>query len=118
MLSALVELYQPAVNLHPVATFRLNGGGEISLVAAKLLFGAFAPAADPGPDSPVAALLVPVLSSTASLSLSCAFAREVDPEDLVLGMFMEREAEDVRFTLGGRSSSSALRFILALLSRS
>jgi hypothetical protein len=118
MLSALVELYQPAVNLHPVATFRLNGGGEISLVAAKLLFGAFAPAADPGPDSPVAALLVSVLSSTASLSLSCAFARSVDLEDLVLGMFMEREAEDVRLTLYGRSSSSALRFILPLLSRS
>jgi energy-converting hydrogenase Eha subunit B len=114
MLSALVEPYQPAANLHPVATFRLNGGGEISLVAAKLLFGAFASAADPGPDGPVAA----VLSSTAWLSLSSAFAREVNPEDLVLGMFMEREAEDVRFTLRGRSSSSALRFILALLSRS
>jgi hypothetical protein len=47
-----------------------------------------------------------------------AFAREIELEGLELDMFIEREAEGERFVLCGRSSSSALRFILALLSLS
>jgi len=45
-----------------------------------------------------------------------AFAREVEPEDLELDMFIATEAEGARFTLCVLNSSSALRFILALLS--
>jgi len=47
-----------------------------------------------------------------------AFATEVKPEDLELDMFIPREAEGGRFTLSVLRSSSALRFILALLSES
>jgi hypothetical protein len=47
-----------------------------------------------------------------------AFAREVEPEGLELDVSIEREAEGERFALCGRSSSPALRFILALLSLS